>query len=166
MKRQSVTVLAALAALATGSMACGSSGGAGNNDGGVPSGSGAISWKDNGTTQPTSFTSANRIVSPTLDMVQVVGSNSAGVGVGFGVATTPPLLPGSYVCGVGVVTLNYTVGSASSNVPTCTIDITTLGPASGDHIKGTFSAMVTLDNGMAKTVTDGVFDLPLMVINQ
>jgi hypothetical protein len=160
-------MLALLAALAVGMSACGSSGGGANlNDGGVPSGSGAITWKDNGATISSAFASANRVKSANQDMVQIVGSTPTHA-VAFIVSTPPPLVAGSYTCGSGpnleIASFAYTADSASSLAPTCTIDIVTVGDATGTKVTGTFSGMVTLDNGMAKTVTSGVFDVALIV---
>jgi hypothetical protein len=154
-------------AIAIAGAGCGSSGGGGDggnmNDGGVPSLSGAISWKDNGAATTTTFAAAARVKSATLDMVQVTGSNSGGTGLSFAVATPPPLVPGSYSCGIGanmeIVSFAYTVGSASGNVFTCAVDIETIGEAAGTKVTGTFSATVPLDNGMTRTITGGVFDV-------
>ena len=142
-------------------------GGGNMNDGGGTSGSGAISWKDNGTTMTSSFAAAARVKSANQDMVQITGSNSSGVGISFAVSTTPPLIPGSYTCGIGanqeIVSFSYVMGSAGGNTPTCTVDIDAIGDATGTKVTGTFSASVPLDNGMTKTVTGGVFDVAQVV---
>lgn len=158
-------LLAAIAALGAG---CGSSSGGGNmNDGGVSSGSGAISWKDNGATMTSAFAAAARVKSANLDLVQITGSNSSGNGISFAVSTPPPLVPGSYTCGIGanqeIVSLSYVMGSASGNTPTCTVDIDSIGDAPGTKVIGTFSATVPLDNGTTRTITGGVFDVALTV---
>jgi hypothetical protein len=157
---------AILAAVAVG---CGSGNGSGNtNDGGVPSGPAALSWNEDGTMHTALIAAAARVKSATLDMVQITGGESTGTGIAFGVSTPPPLVPGSYSCDASgtngvITTLTYSSGNASSGVPTCTIEITSIGETTGTKVTGSFSAMVTLDNGMPKTLTDGTFNVSLTV---
>jgi hypothetical protein len=165
MNRTKTMVL--LAAIAAGAAACGSSGSAATNDGGVPGGAG-ITWKDNGNTMTAAFATANRVKAATQDMVQVVGSTATN-GVALIVSSPPPLVPGSYSCGIGpnqeIASFAYTSGDASSGAPTCTVDIDTLGDGTGTKVTGTFSAMLTLDDGTAKTITNGTFDVALIVMS-
>jgi hypothetical protein len=167
-KRTSMLVRLAVATLLA--VGCGSSGGGngnGNDGGGIPSGSGTLTWKDNGAMHTALYPSGARAVSAMLDYVQVSGGENQ-TGISFGIATPPALVPGSYACsdsGVNgrVVSFAYGMNGANSIVPTCSIDLTVLGDVSGTRAKGTFSGMVTLDNGSARTITNGVFDVPLVV---
>ncbi len=166
--RSGSTVFVALALLLAG---CGSSGGSpdastgGAGTGGQgPGSAGTMTWKENGAARSAYFATAARVKSATSDMLQAVGSDTAGNGIAFGVVVmTPPLSPASFTCGGAgypIVTMTYTAGPASSTVPTaCSFTITSLGDAAGTHAVGTFSGTLPLDNGMTKTITDGKFDL-------
>ena len=149
---------------------CGSGNNAGNDggnqggEGGVPGGAG-VSWKDNGTLQTASFGAATRTRSATLDMLQVVGSNAAGRAAGFVVSTPPPLLPGPYACsdsGVNGRIVTITADEATM-FESCMIDIGSIGETTGTRTTGSFSATFTLSGGGTKTITDGLFDLMLIV---
>ena len=172
MKRTSIWAqIAAVAVLAGG---CGSSGNRGDGgvtaDGNFPSGTGTLTWKDNGTMHAALFATGSRVVTATLDYLQVAGGESAGMtGLSFGVATPPMLAPGPFACSEAgmngrIVSFAYETGGSNSSVPTaCTVDLTMLGESSGTRAKGSFSAVVTLDDGSARTITDGVFDVALVV---
>jgi hypothetical protein len=144
---------------------CGSGGNGGStNDGGVPPGGAGLSWKDNGTMLTATFATGTRTKSSMLDMLQVVGANSAERAVALGVSTRPPLVPGTYTCNASatngvVVTIVVDEATMWSG---CTITIGTLGETTGTRATGSFSATFT-DAGNTKTVTDGLFDVALTV---
>jgi hypothetical protein len=157
--------------IAAGAAACGSSG-TGNADGsgGTPgTAAGTITWKDGGAAQAATFVSGSRARNSASDLVQITGSNSAGVAVSFGVATlAPPLATGSFTCNATTASqpfasFAYTNSSGSSDVPTCNITLTTLGEATGTRAVGTFNATLSLDSGATVSLTDGVFDVMLIV---
>lgn len=151
---------------------CGSGGGTspdGGGGGGGATGSGNFTWKDGATLHTALFASGSRVKSASLDLVQITGSDS-GSGVSFGVTLMPPpLVTGSYACsdnGAGTgrtVSIDYTVGGASSLAPTCAITMTTLGDATGTKVSGTFSATVPFSDGTTRTITEGKFDVSLTV---
>jgi hypothetical protein len=135
---------------------------------GGPAGGGTMTWKENGAARSSSFGSASRVKSASSDMLQIVGSDTSGNAIAFGVVVmTPPLGPASFNCGGGgypIVTMTYTAGSASSTIATaCSIEITSVGDDMGSHAVGTFSGTLPLDNGTTKTITDGKFDLAQQV---
>jgi hypothetical protein len=164
------TLAFALVAAAAG---CGgSSASGGHPDGGGLPGGGTFTWKDGGTLHAASFASGARSTTHSADLVQITGSD-AGAAVSFSVTLMPPpLLTGAYPCGTSgvngagtgtIVSIDYTVGSASSLAPTCAITLASFGAATGAHATGTFSATVPFSDGTTRTITDGVFDVPLTV---
>jgi hypothetical protein len=118
------------------------------------------------------FASGARVTSASLDMVQITGSD-AGSAVSFSVTLMPPpLITGTYACGTSgvttagtgtIVSIDYTVGTASSLGSTCAVALTAIGAAAGTHATGTFSATVPFSDGTTRTITDGVYDVPLTV---
>jgi hypothetical protein len=170
--RWRVMTAAFLAAAAIVVVGCGSQGGTtlDNGHGGNfgTSGAGTLTWKDSGTMHTALFPSAARVKSSVSDMVQVTGGDSTGAAVAFGVGETPPLVAGSYTCGdrgAGrrVVSISYGFGGASSVIPTCAIEITSLGETTGTRIIGAFTATLPFDNGTTRIITDGKFDVALTV---
>jgi hypothetical protein len=149
-----------LVLLALAMAGCGSSDGGAAPDGGAPGGTGGgLTWLDNGTRHTALYPSAARVTSAMLDMVQVAGGEASGVGIAFGVSMPPPLVPGSYPCGVSgnriIVSFSYANAGVSSS---CTVTITSVGAATGGRATGTFSAVFG-----ATMITGGTFDLPLTV---
>jgi hypothetical protein len=157
---------AGAAALLIGALAlllgCGSDGGApGGGDGGVaPTGSGTLTWLDNGTKHSALFATGARVTTTMIDMVQVSGGE-ANTGISFGVSMPPPLVPGTYPCGVSGTGSRIIVSfSDNSGVlfQSCTVTLTSIGGKTGEHAVGTFSA-----TGGGKAITGGMFDVPLTV---
>jgi len=151
-----------LVVLALAILGCGSSDGApGGGDGGAaPAGSGTLTWLENGTKHTAMYPTGARVTSTMQDMVQVSGGDATGTGISFGVSMPPPLVPGTYPCGVSgtgsriIVSFSYTsVGLFQS----CTITLTSVGAKTGEHATGTFSATG------GKAITSGMFDVPLTV---
>jgi hypothetical protein len=143
-------------------LGCGSDGGGpGGGDGGVvPTGSGTLTWLDNGTKHTALYPAGARVTSTMMDMVQVSGGE-ANTGISFGVSMPPPLVPGTYPCGVSgtgsriIVSFSYTsVGLFQG----CSVTLTSVGGKTGERAVGTFSA-----TGGGKTITTGMFDVPLTV---
>jgi hypothetical protein len=158
--------IGALALLPLGIFACGSSdtpaGGAG--DGSAPaSGSGPLTWLEDGKRHTAPFGSAARVTSAMIDMVQVSGGEAGGTGISFGVSMPPPLVPGTYPCGVSgnriIVSFSYT---SAGLYQTCSVTLTSIGAKSGERAVGSFSATFPASGG-TKLITSGTFDVPLTV---
>lgn len=150
---------------------CGGSGG-GSPTGAAGSGGagagGVLTWKEGGASHAALYPAGTRTKSAQLDMIQVVGGEPSGTGLALGVTQQhPPLATGSYACADSgknglIVVVSYTKGNAPvGTMSDCTITITTLTEASGEHLVGTFSA--TLTGGGAATITEGKFDVPTTV---
>jgi hypothetical protein len=164
-RMMSVGAVVGLAALAAG---CNGTpgGGTGTGGNGGPL-SGTLTWKENGS-HVASVPLATRTKGAARDELRVSGDEPSGTTIDFSVSLAPPLVPGSYPCGVlvsagRVVSMSYHVGSASSTisptVPTvCSIVITSLNDATS-RATGTFSATLPFDDDTMKTLTDGKFDL-------
>jgi hypothetical protein len=104
------------------------------------------------------------VISASLDLLQVTGANSSGAGVSFNVSAPPPLVPGTYSCGLtGGNIIVSLAANGSDNAMVCTIQLAGIGAASGDRAAGTFQATVTATGGGGKAITDGMFDVPLIV---
>jgi hypothetical protein len=160
MRAMSVGLLPLLAMLACGS------GGSSPDDGGGAGGAGGglMTWLDNGVRQIASFASAARVTSATLDLLQVTGANASGAGVSFNVSTPPPLGPGTYTCGLtGSNIIVSLAANGSDNATVCTIQLAGIGAASGERATGTFQATGMATGGGVKAITDGMFDVPLIV---
>jgi hypothetical protein len=131
-------------------------------DGGAPptGGGSGLTWLDNGTRHTALYPAAARAISAMTDFVQVSGGEASGIGISFGIAMPPPLVPGSYPCGVSgnriIVSFSYGNGSAG-NSTTCTVTLTSVGDATGGRAVGTFSAV------SGASMITGTFDVPLTV---
>jgi hypothetical protein len=171
-ERIAVVLVSSFVAVAA---SCGGSGGGtptgGAGTGGVGTAAGTMTWKEGGKAHAATFANATRVKASTSDGLQLVGSESSGTALALGLlARMPPTLaPGSFSCannaaGMVITSGSYTMQTTSSSgVPTaCTIDLTTLGDATGSHTTGTFAATFSA-NGATQEVTDGKFDLPLNV---
>lgn len=163
MRVMSVGVLPLLAMLA-----CGSGGSSPGDGGGAGSGGGAgggpMTWLDDGVRHTALFASAARVTSASLDYIQVTGADASGAGVSFGVSTPPPLVPGTYSCGLtGGNIIVSLAANGSDNATVCTIELAAIGAVSGTRATGTFQASLMTTGGGTKTITDGMFDVPLTV---
>jgi hypothetical protein len=155
-----VFTIAALAAGCNGTSGGGTPTGAGGKGGPL---SGTLTWKENGG-HSASVPIATRTKS-VQDQLRITGDEPSGTTIDFSVSLlAPPLVPGSYPCGVStspgrIVSMSYQVGGASSTVATvCTVGITSLDDATS-RATGTFSATLPFEDGTTKTLTDGKFDL-------
>lgn len=145
--------------------------GCGGDSGGSPTGGaggGVFTWKEAGVTKTTIYPSGTRTTSSLLDMIQIAGGDSTGTGLALGVSVRPPpLAAGTFSCASSamnglIVSAAYTKANATIGpMATCSITITTLGAATGDHLVGTFSA--SFSGSGSATLTDGQFDVPLTV---
>jgi hypothetical protein len=154
---------------------CGSGGGSAPGDGGGGTGGagsgagGTLIWQDDGATHRAGFAAASLVHGATLDLLQITGGESTGIGISFGVGSrTPPIVAGTYQCaqtGTGpIVSFAYTAPNVDPVYTSCTIWITTIGVSGGTHCTGTFSAVFPLTgSGGSKAITAGTFDLPLTV---
>jgi hypothetical protein len=162
------TCLALGATLFAGAAGCGSSS-ASNPDGGGAPGTGTISWQDDGVAHHTSFASASLVTSSGLQILQIAGGEASGVGIALGVSAKPAVGTGTFQCGVGdaggypIVSFSYTATGVDPLYQSCTVSITALGAAKGEHATGTFSAVLNKTGGGTKALTAGAFDLVLTV---
>lgn len=162
--------LALGAALFAGAVGCGSSS-ANNPDGGGggASGSGTISWQDDGVAHRTLFASASLVTSSGLQILQIAGGEASGVGIAFGVSAKPAVGLGAFQCGLGdaggypITSFSYTATGVDPLYQSCMVSVTTLGAASGARASGTFSAVLNKTGGGTKAITAGVFDAALTV---
>ena len=104
------------------------------------------------------------------ESMAIVGADAAGIAVTLGLTTpVPPLAPGSFTCGAvsntqPTASMSYT-NNDGSQMPTCTIVLSTLGDTTGLRATGTFSGTVPLKSGGSAMITEGVFDVTLTVNN-
>jgi hypothetical protein len=167
----------ALAAAVLGcGLGCGSGGAAANTsaDGatGCPasfSPGASMGWQDDGKMECAQIVSATYEAGTASTIFSIVGSNSAGLGVSFGVASTAGgvAIGGSYSCGVsGNVdgTFNYQQGSTPTFAATCSLTINSADGAGGTPATGTFSATLNLSGGGTKSISNGVFTTPVTVV--
>jgi hypothetical protein len=132
--------------------------------GGSTGGGAGMSWVDGGSRRTATFASGARTISSMTDLFQVTGSEPSGTALSLGVAMVPPLVPGTYACGVTQTRTVTTFASNDSNVfEGCTIGVASIGATTGEHVTGTFSGTLTLMGGGRRVITDGTFDVPLTV---
>lgn len=128
-----------------------------------------MSWTDDGVMECADLVIADRNTSSSLDFIEIIGSNSKGLGVGLTVSVVPPAsLGGTYTCngdaGLAVI-FTYTTNTSTNNPQmTCTITLTNPGAPGGANATGTFSATVSPPTGGTKTITNGTFDVPVMFL--
>ncbi len=160
-----------LALVAWGVLSC--LAGCGSDGGGSPAGTGGaggtqtavgtMSWTDDGVRHTTSFASGAFVASAMMDLWQISGGTSSGLGVAMGVGVTPPLVAGTYVCAQNgmrpIVSFSYTTTGLEPLASACTIDIATIGVTSGTRATGTFSATFPLTAGGTKAIANGAFNL-------
>ena len=149
-------------------LGCGSGGGPAGGTGGVGGGQpgvGSVIWFDDGVKQ-TATGSGAFVGSAMMDLIQIAAGNAAGIGIAFGVADTPPLLPKTYVCAQNgmrpIVSISYTRPGVGPIASACTVEIITTGVATGTRGTGTFSATFPLDAGGTKAITNGTFDVQVI----
>ncbi len=165
-----IAAAAACLALAAG---CSSGGGAspdgGGGGGGGTFGGGTISWQDDGAAHATMSASASLVTSSGLQILQIAGGEASGTGIAFGVSAKPTVALGAFQCGPAagggypITSFSYTATGVDPLYDSCTVTITTLGSATGDHVSGTFSAVLNKTAGGMKAITAGVFNAPLNV---
>jgi hypothetical protein len=167
MKRE-ISCLVVAAAL----LGCGGSAPAGGPVGGlggtVGTGSGTMTWKDDGAAHSASFGTGVLARTSTTDLLELSGADATGAAIAFALSTPPPIVPAPFTCAqVGmngtIVSLVYTSANAASSTQSCAITLATVGMATGARATGTFSAVIALTAGGTKTLSDGHFDLPLTV---
>jgi predicted lipoprotein with Yx(FWY)xxD motif len=175
-RRSTPTAAAAMclvlgATLLAGATGCGSSS-AGSPDGGGgggASGSGTLSWQDDGVAHHALFATATLTTSSGLQILQIAGGEASGVGIAFGVSAKPAVGLGAFQCGLGdaggypITSFSYTATGVDALYQSCTVSITALGAASGTRASGTFSAVLNKTGGGTKAITAGVFDAALTV---
>jgi hypothetical protein len=170
----SIAAVAACLVVAAGLFAnaagCGSGGGSIANDGGGgASGSGTLTWQDDGAAHQALFASATLVTSTGLQILQVAGGESGGIGIAFGISAKPAVALGDFQCGPGanagypITSFSYTADGVAPLYQSCTVSVATLGAASGERVTGTFSAVLTKTAGGTKAITAGVFNLTLTV---
>jgi hypothetical protein len=159
-----IAVGAVLASLA----GCGGSGGGSPTGaagtGGAPTG-GVLTWKDGGASRSAIYPAGTRTKTALTDMIQVAGGDGSGMGLSFAVTLRPPpLVAGTYTCaqtgqGGVIVSLSYAKGTTPiGTMADCSITITALSEATGEHLVGTFSATLS-GGGASAALTDGKFDV-------
>ena len=162
--------LALGATLVAGVAGCGSSA-AGTPDGGGgggASGTGTLSWQDDGVAHQASFATAVLVTSSGLQILQISGAEAGGIGIAFGVSAKPAVALGASPCGASpggypITSFSYTATGVAPLYESCTVGITTLGAANGERASGTFSAVLDKTAGGTKAITGGVFNVPLTV---
>jgi hypothetical protein len=162
-----------LAALLCAGAGCGSGGSGtlrdGSGGGGGSSGTGTLSWQDDGAAHATMFGTASLVTSSGLQILQIAGGEASGIGIAFGVSAKLAVGLGTFQCGPGanagypITSFSYTATGVDPLYQSCTVSVTALGAADGEHASGTFSAVLTKTAGGTKAITAGVFDLPLNV---
>jgi len=127
-------------------------------------GAGRMTWKDDGALNTASVFIAYHDIAAATDTLQMIGATTTGATMTLDVVTVgKPLVPGAYACaqnGVDpLVILTYT---AVANLTTsCTINVTQVGAPGGARATGTFSAVLQLNAGGTKNLTEGTFDTPV-----
>jgi hypothetical protein len=155
---------------------CGS-GGAANSEGGVANcqpastGLGSMSWLDDGKPACAVTASATFTTNATLTLFSLTGATtSLGVGIGIESTTEGPVpIGGSYACGAddgGIEgTFSYTQGLGTNTFSqSCQISVNMQGTP-GLHAMGMFSATLMPAAGGTKSITDGVFDAPVTIVD-
>lgn len=163
--------LALGATLLAGAAGCGSSA-PGSPDGGGrggASGSGTLTWQDDGVSHQALFASATLVTSSGLQILQITGGEASGIGIAFGVSAKPAVGLGAFQCGLGdaggypITSFSYTATGVDPLYQSCMVGITALGATSGTRASGTFSAVLNKTGGGTKAITAGVFDAALTI---
>lgn len=166
MGRRSTPSLALLAALLLPSLACGGGGGPGGTGGGMIAGGGTLTWLDNGVRHSATVGSAAFVGSAMMDLLQMSGGEPTGIGIAFGVAATPTLLPTTYTCNTNG-TRPFVTFSYSGTEPvwdSCSVTVSTLVLTGTKRVTGTFEAVFDkMGGGGTITLSNGTYDLPMTV---
>lgn len=166
-----------LLAIALAVAGCGSSGGAKSttSDGASNcpaslSPGASMSWQDDGAPQCATIVSATYEAGSASAIFSVIASAASGTGVGLGVETTAgglAIADGTYACGAAgnfIGTFNYQQGSTPGFAASCSLTVHSADGAGGMSATGTFSATVTQSGGGTKTISNGVFTVPVDVV--
>jgi hypothetical protein len=131
------------------------------------SGSGTMSWKDNGTLECPLLAIVDRTIGTQVDTFEIDATTASSLGIDIALSSTAGPVGGTYSCQPGngtsqpdvmleIIGLN---GSGFSAMSGCTITIAFTTDATGaEHAQGTFSGTLTGASG-SDTITDGAFDL-------
>lgn len=163
------TCLALGTTLFAGAAGCGSNAaGTPGGGGGGASGSGTLSWQDDGVAHQSLTASAALVTSSGIQILQIAGGEASGIGIAFGVSAKPTVGLGAFQCGPAaggypITSFSYTATGVAPLYESCTVSITALGAAKGEHASGTFSAVLDKTAGGTKAITAGVFDIALTV---
>jgi hypothetical protein len=160
---------ASLLGIALAGAGCGS-GDATKGDGAVSScqpaasGKGTISWLEDGSPECAASATATFSDNSAGTMIYLTGATPT-INIGMGVSTVlgPAPIVGSYSCvplDSRIVTFSYAQGMAAQ---TCELTLNMQGTP-GVHATGTFSASVLVAAGVTKTITSGVFDVPVTIL--
>jgi len=159
--------LAVAVALAGGAAGCGSSNSSpdGGGHGGASGANGGnnISWQDDGTAYGTAYGTGSLVTSSGIQILQVAGGTSGGIGIALGVTGMPSVGAGTYTCGPAdggypITSFSYTATGVEPLFVSCTINVSALG---GGRTAGTFAAVLNKSAGGTKAITNGTFDVPL-----
>jgi len=126
-------------------------------------GDGTATWLANGVPQCATITIAAHDIATLSDTLEIIGSTTAGIGIGLTVSVYTGSLGGPYDCkadgGLGGPYVDFVYGGASSIVG-CNITIDSAGAPGGAHATGSFSGTFDSASGTI-TVTNGRFDTPI-----
>jgi hypothetical protein len=149
---------------------CGS-GGAAKAEGGVVScqpsysGGGTMGWRDDGT--PVCALSASASVSTDGTFVVDGMTTTGGISIGIGFPSGVAGMSGAYSCGSHDggpgTSIVDSVGAGPGYIfvaQSCTVSLD-MTVTVGARETGTFSATATATGGGTKSITDGVFDVPV-----
>jgi hypothetical protein len=155
---------------------CGSSGGGKTADGAAncpasQSAGASMSWQDDGALQCATIVSATYGSGSASTIFSLVASSASGIGVGLGVETTTGgimIVDGTYACGAAgsfIGSFDYQQGSTPGLAASCSLTVHAVDGAAGVPATGTFSATVTESSGGTKTISNGVFTVPVELVS-
>jgi hypothetical protein len=124
-----------------------------------------MTWREDGVRRVAVFARATRVVTASVDILEMVGADGAGAGLTFTLGAAPPLAAGDHTCPANVNGIGVTLRTAlDGGIATdCVVELSVIGDATGGRATGTFRANVSPALGGTKTITEGLFDLSLVV---
>jgi hypothetical protein len=135
----------------------------GNGSGGAQ----GMTWDDDGTAVKPIGAKATMASTGGSDTYTITGTNLNGGSVVVAMTAATPISAQTFVCGQTTsgqtVGISYIDSDGGINIveQSCTVVLTQVGKMGGPSVVGTFDAVLTLQAGGTKTISNGKFNLPI-----
>lgn len=143
--------------------------GCGGSGNGTGSGGPRMTWKDDGVTVNAVGTTSRLSTSAGRDDLAISGTDF-NAEISLSIAVPTPLTPQTFICGQTATNQTLSASYSASvdaglllSTQSCTLVIRQVGALGGAPAVGTFEVVFNVPAGGTKNITNGSFNLPLMM---